>query len=76
MKQAFLRFRGTRGVVAFTPDSSRCLNCHSNLLGHDALNKPANGIGVLDRWTGAALEEGAAQQETETKDASGIHRSG
>ena len=30
---------------AFTPHSSRSLNCPSNLIGHDHPNKPANGEG-------------------------------
>jgi hypothetical protein len=30
---------------AFTPRSSRYLNCPSNLIGHDQSNKPANGVG-------------------------------
>jgi hypothetical protein len=30
---------------AFTPRSSRYLNCPSNLIGHDHPNKPANGVG-------------------------------
>ncbi len=29
----------------FTFDSSRYLNCSSNLIGHDDPNKPANGVG-------------------------------
>jgi hypothetical protein len=31
--------------IAFRFDSSRCLNCSSNLIGHDDRNKPANGDG-------------------------------
>jgi hypothetical protein len=30
---------------AFTFDSSRYLNCPSNLIGHDHPDKPANGVG-------------------------------
>jgi hypothetical protein len=40
---------GDPGAVAcakpFTHDSSRYLNCPSNLIGHDHPNKPANGVG-------------------------------
>jgi hypothetical protein len=32
-----------RAGKAFTSDSSRYLNCPSNLIGHDHANKPANG---------------------------------
>jgi hypothetical protein len=35
---------------AFTPRSSRTLNCPSNLIGHDRLNKPANGVGEYRRF--------------------------
>jgi hypothetical protein len=31
--------------TAFTSDSSRYLNCPSNLIGHGDPNKPANGVG-------------------------------
>jgi len=41
----FLDLTSAGGVSAFTPDSSRCLNCPSNLIGHDHPNKPANGVG-------------------------------
>jgi hypothetical protein len=43
VKQAFPPFADPRAGQAFTPDSSRCLNCPSNLIGHDHPNKPANG---------------------------------
>ena len=36
-------FASAREVRAFTPRSSRYLNCPSNLIGHDHPNKPANG---------------------------------
>jgi hypothetical protein len=45
VKQAFLQFAAVRTENAFTPDSSRYLNCPSNLTGHDYPNKPANGVG-------------------------------
>jgi hypothetical protein len=38
-------FSADRAERAFTSRSSRTLNCPSNLIGHDRLNKPANGIG-------------------------------
>jgi hypothetical protein len=41
----FFDFLDVSGACAFTPDSSRCLNCSSNLIGHDDPNKPANGDG-------------------------------
>jgi hypothetical protein len=31
-------------IPAFTPRSSRTLNCSSNFIGHDDPNKPANGV--------------------------------
>jgi hypothetical protein len=43
-KQPILR-ASERPVPAFTPRSSRYLNCPSNLIGHDRFNKPANGLG-------------------------------
>jgi hypothetical protein len=45
VKWRLLRFADDGGARAFTPDSSRCLNCSSNLIGHDDPNKPANGVG-------------------------------
>jgi hypothetical protein len=36
-------FTDMRAGNAFTPDSSRCLNCPSNLIGHDHFNKPVSG---------------------------------
>jgi uncharacterized protein len=45
VKRALLRFCSWRGRNLFTPDSSRYLNCPSNLIGHDHPNKPANGVG-------------------------------
>jgi hypothetical protein len=36
---------------AFMFDSSRTLNCSSNLIGHDHPNKPANGVAMTGRWT-------------------------
>ena len=46
LAQALLRFRiGTRTTPAFTPRSSRYLNCPSNLIGHDHPNNTANGVG-------------------------------
>src|SRR5665647_1133993 len=65
---------------AFTFDSSRYLNCPSNLTGHDHPNKPANGVGnngTFCKWTGAALGQGAAKKiNKETPDVSGAHRPG
>src|SRR3954453_20158671 len=61
MKWAFPRFRAPEPGFAFRFDSSRCLNCSSNLIGHDHPNKPANGSGddgTLNDWTGAALGQG------------------
>jgi hypothetical protein len=45
VKGALPRFGSCRGRNLFTPDSSRYLNCPSNLIGHDHPNKPANGVG-------------------------------
>jgi len=45
----FSRFDPCRRGVAFTFDSSRCLNSHSNFTGHDDPNKPANGERVFRR---------------------------
>jgi hypothetical protein len=51
-KQAFLQ-SGDAGLrKAFTPDSSRYLNCSSNLIGHDHLNKPANGKRIIRQSAG------------------------
>jgi uncharacterized protein len=50
-KQAFLQSGGAGLREAFTPDSSRYLNCSSNLIGHDHPNKPANGVGMTGRST-------------------------
>jgi hypothetical protein len=58
MKQDSSDFAAIARAVRFTARSSRYLNCHSNLSGHGGSNKPANGEGVLSRWTGAALEAG------------------
>ncbi|HEY2213355.1 MAG TPA: hypothetical protein VGH62_17410, partial [Bradyrhizobium sp.] len=51
----FCKLLATPCGRAFTPRSSRYLNCPSNLIGHDHLNKPANGVGVSDGRAGAAL---------------------
>jgi hypothetical protein len=54
----FCDFAAAGADPAFTSDSSRTLNCPSNLIGHDHPNKPANGEGLTGRfnkWTGAAL---------------------
>jgi uncharacterized protein len=59
--------RCSRAVVAFTPDSSRCLNCHSNLLGHDAPQQAGKRRGRLKQMDGGRARRRAAQQETETK---------
>jgi hypothetical protein len=40
----FCDFAAAGAARPFTPDSSRCLNCPSNLIGHDHPNKPANGV--------------------------------
>jgi len=40
------------------------------LIGHDHPNKPANGVGnngTFQQWTGAALGDGTAQNQKETK---------
>jgi hypothetical protein len=44
-KRPFCDFDTAGAESVFTPDSSRCLNCPSNLIGHDDPNKPANGEG-------------------------------
>jgi hypothetical protein len=44
-KQALLLFSELRRANPFRFDSSRTLNCSSNLIGHDHPNKPANGGG-------------------------------
>ena len=50
-------FDGT--MRAFTSRSSRTLNCPSNLIGHDPPNnRPENGVGMFQQWTGAALGGG------------------
>jgi hypothetical protein len=41
----FRDFEVKRAATAFTSDSSRYLNCPSNLTGHGDANKPANGVG-------------------------------
>ncbi len=41
----FCDFGGGTEPMPFRFDSSRCLNCSSNLIGHDPPNKPANGDG-------------------------------
>jgi hypothetical protein len=46
LNKPLLDFTGMRAGKSFTSDSSRCLNCPSNLIGHDHSNKPANGCGV------------------------------
>jgi hypothetical protein len=43
--QALLSFPAALVLDAFTPHSSRSLNCFSNLIGHDRANKSANGVG-------------------------------
>jgi hypothetical protein len=43
-KAAFSHIRPSTRRRAFTTDSSRCLNCPSNLIGHDHPDKPANGV--------------------------------
>src|ERR1700722_11375412 len=78
-KCALLPFCGWRGRNLFTPDSSRYLNCPSNLIGHDHPNKPANGEGITGRfnkWTAAALGTGRSTTKREMTDVSGAHRSG
>jgi hypothetical protein len=45
VKQAFRQSAVIGAANAFTFDSSRYLNCPSNLIGHDHPNKPANGVG-------------------------------
>src|SRR5258707_9223635 len=59
VKQAFLQFAAVRTENAFTPRSSRYLNCPSNLIGHDHPNKPPNGVGNNGKFQtvgqGAAL---------------------
>jgi hypothetical protein len=51
-KRALLPFCGWRGRNPFTPDSSRYLNCPSNLIGHDHPNKPANGKRMIRQSVG------------------------
>jgi hypothetical protein len=66
MRQAFCDSSAEDAARAFTFDSSRYLNCPSNLIGHDHPNKPANGVGndeLFDKWTGAALETGRAKNK-------------
>jgi hypothetical protein len=43
--QRFRIFGKVRGANPFRFDSSRTLNCSSNLIGHDHPDKPANGGG-------------------------------
>jgi hypothetical protein len=45
-------FAAVRAGNAFTPDSSRYLNCPSNLIGHDHPNKPANGERMIRQSVG------------------------
>jgi uncharacterized protein len=63
-------FAAARTGGAFTRRSSRYLNCPSNLISHDRLNKPANGEGTtrrFDSWAGAALAKcRAANHKRET----------
>jgi len=42
----------SRAMRAFTPRSSRTLNCPSNLIGHDHPNKPANGTRLIRQSAG------------------------
>ena len=42
----------SRAMRAFTPRSSRTLNCPSNLIGHDHPNKPANGTRSIRQSAG------------------------
>jgi hypothetical protein len=44
-KHALLQFRGLQCANPFRFDSSRTLNCSSNLIGHDHPHKPVNGGG-------------------------------
>lgn len=46
----FCDFAAAGADPAFTSDSSRTLNCPSNLIGHDHPNKPANGEGPTGRF--------------------------
>jgi hypothetical protein len=43
--QRFCGFASAAARHPFRFDSSRTLNCSSNLIGHDDPNKPANGVG-------------------------------
>jgi hypothetical protein len=43
--QRFCGFAAKPAENSFRFDSSRTLNCSSNLIGHDHPNKPANGSG-------------------------------
>src|SRR3954464_2039474 len=68
-KQTLCDFATVTTRNPFRFDSSRSLNCSSNLIGHDHPNKPANGggeDGTLNDWTGAALGQGGNEQEGET----------
>jgi hypothetical protein len=50
---------------AFIFDSSRYLNCPSNLIGHDDSNKPANGVG--NNGTFQTVDRGRARQRDAQK---------
>ena len=58
-------FAVVRAAQAFTCDSSRYLNCPSNLIGHDDPNKPANGVGNNGTFqtTGQGPRAGRARQK-------------
>jgi uncharacterized protein len=66
-----------RAVRAFTPRSSRTLNCPSNFSGHDDPNKPANGkrtttrscAGITGRLT---VDRGRARGRAATKKETGM----
>jgi hypothetical protein len=60
----FCDFASCAARNPFRFDSSRTLNCSSNLIGHDHPNKPATAVGnnrAFNDRTGAAL--GAGRQE-------------
>jgi len=52
---------------AFRFDSSRCLNCPSNLIGHDHRNKPANGGWVTGWFDGGREPRSETGRQKESK---------
>jgi hypothetical protein len=56
-----LAFAAAAAGPAFTCDSSRYLNCPSNLIGHDHPNKPANGKRMIRQSVGGLAVRSCAQ---------------